>query len=512
MSELSGVFEEGEYGYRGGMSPRIWHNEFMKEREALIRDHKDGQYIFKLSAGTGSGKTCAAGMAASDDLNLGRVRRVVVCVPSIAIAAGVREVFRANFGIHLAHYNARKYPNGVTSDQQGYILPYQAMARQPLRHRRISTYEPTLVIFDEIHHLGDGESWGDASKLAFGSVPSILTMTGSPIRPPHSPVIPFAEYVATDSGNLRYKADYLYPLGRAIVDGYCREPDFRFSDDVRFNVRPPGSDREFTIGLADNLSERMAQETLSAAVQYGSLSRHNLLKRALGDIRRDGRKCAIFLGGDTAENEKPTTDATVLLPKELRELGYGHEEYMSLTMRDKKPHEKVRMFLESPTAWILGSVNMLSEGVDTPEISAEIFLTTWVTDLSAIQRWGRALRFMNNGDPRDAWFYLFHHPSYARCAADIKKEWDDQLVLQRQRREAGIPSAEGPRARTEIMAISGGDVTYAIWNGKKYPYEIFNKGLLYLKERNLSKVYLGDVLTQMKEEQNVHGNGAKQHV
>ena len=508
MTDLTGVFEEGEYGYRAGMVPRTWHNEFIKKREASIRGHGAGQHIFNLYAGTGSGKTCAAAMAAADDLNLGRARRVVACVPSSAIAANVQETFRDRFGIHLALFSARRHKHGVTSDQQGYIVTYQAVARRASTHRRISTYEPTLVVFDEIHHLGDGESWGDAARLAFGGVPFVLTMTGSPIRRRDTGLIPFATYEPTDDPEkVRYVADYRYPLGRAILDGFCREPDFRFSDDVIVKVRPAGTDREITVSFADQVSDNMAQLRLSAAVQYGSPARATMLSNALAEIRAARRKAIIFLGGDTAESSTPTGDATMLLPSELEALGIGPDEYVVITMNDKDPHAKIKAFRESKTAWILITVNMVSEGVDAPEVSAAIFLTTWVSDLSFIQRIGRALRYMGNGDPRDAWFYLFHHPSYLRASLEIKNEWNEEIALRAKRqREEGVRQGDGPPRHTEAIAISGGNHTFSVWNGERYPAELYAEALRKIDERKISKAFLSDIIDQLRRERG-YGDG-----
>lgn len=505
--ELTGVFEDGEYGFRNGMLPRIWHNEFSRKREKSIGDHAGGQHVYNLYAGTGAGKTCAAGMVASDDLNLNRVRRVVVCVPTVAIAANTREVFREVFGIHLAKFDARSHRNGVTSDWQGYVATYPGIARQAARHRRIASYEPTLVIFDEVHHLGDGESWGDAAQLAFGSVPYVVTMTGSPLRPKNMGRIPFAVYVPTERADvLRYQADYPYTLGRAMIDGYCREPDFRFSDDAVVNVRPAGTDKEFPVRFDEPVSDFLAQLRLTAAVQYGSPTRRRLLECSLAEIRAAGRKCIIFLGGDTANTDAvntPTGDATILLPSELGALGIGRDEFMVITMADKKPHEKVKQFRQSRTAWILVTVNMVSEGVDIPELSAAIFLTTWVSDLSFIQRIGRALRFMGKGDHPDAWFYLFHHPSYHAIAKEIKREREAEAILRAKRqREQNGEGHGNARERTEAVAVSGGEITYAVWNGERYAAPVYAEALRYVESRGMSKAFLAEVIDHINKGRN----------
>jgi superfamily II DNA or RNA helicase len=502
--ELSGVFEDGEYGTRGVRTPRAWHIAASVCRDKSVSGHDaaSGPHVFNIYAGTGAGKTDLAALCAAKDLNSGAVRRVVVCVPTNIIAERTREIFREHFGIHLAIFSARRHRNGVTSDQQGYIVTHSAVARCPAIHRRIARFEPTLVIIDEVHHLGEGESCGEAAKLAFGAVRRIITMTGSPFRPKGEGTIPFAVYEPTDRDDvLRYAADYSYTLGRAIIDGYCREPEFRFSEDVRVRIRPAGTDREFEVGFRDKVSDAIAQLRLKAAVQYGSCARRTFLAAALAAIKAAGRKVIIFLGGDTAESRTPTEDALHLLPAELDELGYGPEERVVITEKTKNPHAKLKEFRASAKAWILVTVNMVSEGADVPELSAAIFLTTWTSDLSVVQRIGRVLRYMGKGDHPDAWIYMFGHPAYEAVALSIKQEMAAEAAIRdRQRREGGDRSGDGPPRRTEAVAISGGKITHYVHNGDRYPATVFEPAVAMLQSRGLSMAFLEDTIRSMTRE------------
>ena len=507
--EFDGMFDPGEYGFRGDYVPRNWHQEAVTSRETSIasRDPDLGQHVFNVMAGTGAGKTILAGMVASNDLNSGRVRRVVYVAPSDAIADRVIEVFRDVFGIHLQRFNARQHRHRVTSDQQGYVVTYQGVSSQPVRHQRIASYEKTLVIFDEVHHLGDGESWGIAAQLAFGAVPYVLTMTGSPFRP-NGGVIPFARYEPTDRPDVsRFAADYSYSLGRAIIDGYCREPDFKFSRDVVVQLRPDGRD-PFDVRFDQEVSETLAQQRLAIAVEMSSSARDIFLRKALSEIRAAGRKCIVFLGGDTAgrnEADKPTDDAEIHLPDQLERLGYGRDEFVTITHKDgKRVKDKIREFQASDAAWILVTVNLVIEGVDSPELSAAVFLTTWTAPLSVIQRVGRVLRFAGpgKGDVPDAWIYMFHHPEYLKASIEIKQEMEAEAAMKRQRdREPGREGNE-PKRRTEGRVLSGGHLTHVVWNGEVLPYEVYERAMNVLTEKHLSKAYLDDIVKEM-----AHVNG-----
>lgn len=500
--ELDGIFEPGEYGYRDGLMPRTWHNECCSRRELRLRNHAGGQFVFNVCAGTGAGKTDLAGLIASSDLNLGRIRRVVVCVPTKVVQASTAETFRDKFDIHLALFDSRKHRNGVTSDNQGYVVTYGNLARQASRHARITGYEPTLVVFDEVHHLGDNASWGLAAQFAFARAPYVLAMSGSPIRPAGGGQIVWANYIPSKNlpGVLEYEADYVYTLGRAILDGYCREPDFRFSDDAVVEISYTDGRKAELVGFKEDVHADLASLRLNAAVNHKSAARKPFLSRALSEIRKAGRKAIIFLGSDAGDGTTPTEDATKHLPGQLVDLGYSPDEFMVITKDTPRSHDRIRQFRQSKTAWILITINMVSEGANVPELSAAIFLTNWTSDLSFIQRIGRALRFMGTGDHKDAWIYLFHHPSYRDVALRIKEQINAAVFERKRREREGVEPREFP-CRPEARAISGGEITYTIWNGQKYPAPLYYDAVRIIESRNISKAYLTDVIESLAKEQ-----------
>jgi superfamily II DNA or RNA helicase len=510
IHDLPGLIEDGEYGYRTGCGPRRWHSQAVALRETSIASHPPGeQHVFNEFAGTGAGKTDFAGMVAATDLNKDRARRVVVVVPSVAIASRVIEVFQEKFGIHLASFK-EKFHGGVPGIYQGYVVTYQGVARSPDRHRRVVSLEKgrTLVIFDEVHHLGDKEVWGDAAQLAFRHVPYILTMSGSPFRPKGG-FIPFARYVPTATpGVMRFAADHEYNLGRAILDGYCRKPKFTFSSDVVAELRSPFRPPR-VVSFRDPLSDDDAQAALAECVRFGSSAREKFLRESLAEIRAAGRKAIIFLGGDTLTDGTPTEDAMSYLPDQLAGLGYKPEEIVSITQKGGNASAKIKEFQESDTAWILVTVNLVSEGVDIPELSAAIFLTTWTSDLSVIQRVGRALRFRGGGDHPEAWIYMFGHPAYKRLAVEIENELQAEAAKRktRDRDAAEGVCGDAPPRRTEGRIISGGDLTDVTVDGVSCPRWVYLECHAELTAQGKSLVYLPDLCkSKMKETAGVNGS------
>ncbi len=160
------------FGPRNGFEFRGWQSTCLAdyvESATRFRDSfgSDARHQYSIVAGTGSGKTkCAAGVAAWL-LNKRLVDQLVFVCPNRSIRRKTQKDFKAYFDIHLAVFNKKRHLDGIPREQQGYILTYGHLMQDPTLHRRICLRTSTLVIFDEVHHLGDkGTTWGDSAKEA----------------------------------------------------------------------------------------------------------------------------------------------------------------------------------------------------------------------------------------------------------------------------------------------------------------------------------------------------------
>ena len=79
----------------------------------------------------------------------------------------------------------------VPAGCQGYVATYAQVAARPAIHQARSRKLRSLVVLDEIHHAGDGLSWGEAVGEAFGEVHRRLSLTGTPFRTRAGERIPF---------------------------------------------------------------------------------------------------------------------------------------------------------------------------------------------------------------------------------------------------------------------------------------------------------------------------------
>jgi superfamily II DNA or RNA helicase len=509
------MFRGQSYGLREDYSPRDWHCEcvgqYADDIEAWVEAHKGngsgGQHRFCVYAGTGSGKTQCAGHTASFLLNRRHADQVVVVCPNRSIKRKTRAVFREVFGIDLVDFRANKHREGIGRAKQGYILTYARLIQDPVLHASICRPD-TVVIFDEIHHLGDRSGWGEAALEAFGGVRFVIALTGTPYRSDNRP-IPFVFYddPKPDSVLREFKADFPYSLGRAVTEGVCRKPIFRFHD-ATVGIRNQGAGERTVTFDDDCVGDQVSSLRLRGAVKYGSVARRELIRSALEECRREHRKVIFFVGGDTEGDHTPTYDATEYLPSEIVDLGYSADEIEIVTGFDKAAQEKIEKFGVSPTKWILLSVNMVSEGVDIPELSAAVFLTSITAKQTTVQRIGRSLRLMGPDDPhKDALIYMFQDPSLRALATEIETAIKVEVNLLRNRTEAAgeTGDAGSPSRRTETTCLDGGRPTIVLFGGREFAADTVSRAQDRLREHGLPPTMLEAVLYLMLEVE--HGNG-----
>lgn len=195
---------------------RDWQADAL-DRYTMRNGGKDGNFL--VVATPGAGKTTFALTAARNLIERGTIDSIVVIVPTSHLRRQWAEA-AARMGIRIDH----TFENGngvVSSTFDGVASTYQGVASAPLVWRRITGKKRTLVIFDEIHHAGDGENlvWGDALKEAFEPAVRRLLLSGTPFRTDRKP-IPFVAY----DENRRAIHDYDYDYGKALIDGSVVRP------------------------------------------------------------------------------------------------------------------------------------------------------------------------------------------------------------------------------------------------------------------------------------------------
>ena len=398
---------------------RLWQ----KEATALYLDG-ESKSDFTVTATPGAGKTTFALTIARYLLNQRKINRIIIVVPT--------DHLRTQWG-ESAKRSGLLLDDGLGNDQilskeyDGYITTYAQVAMKPVLHeRRSESPHRTLVIFDEIHHAGDGLSWGEAIRIAFSTSSRRLCLTGTPFRTSLVEQIPFVKYEEDSEGFLRSSSDYAYGYKKALGDGVVRPVLFAaYSGVARWRN---------SIGdlLAASLSDTLTKEDEMAAWKTvlnpsGKWVPHVIeaASNRLEEIRKNGVPDAgcVILASDQSDAKEYAAVVTKVT---------GHTPTVVLS-EDSKASEKITAF-NNGTEKFLVAVRMVSEGVDIPRASVLVWLTSYRTPLFFAQAVGRVVRARNAKE--SATVFLPAVRPLLALAAEIESERDHVLLLK------GLPSAE----------------------------------------------------------------------
>ena len=390
-----------------------------------------------LAVGTpGSGKTDCALKIAHDLLTDGKIERVVVVTPTEHLKRQWAEsAARCGIDIDPDWTNA----NGCEAkDYFGVAVTYQQVSYAPDLYD-LNCSRRTLVVFDEIHHAGDGLDWGDKLRVAFGNAVYRLALSGTPFRNDENQ-IPFVAYE-----NRRSRADFTYGYGEALADGVCRPIYFPTVEGEVAWIR--GSGEQVNHSLLDDLSRQKAAERLRAALDANGEWLHDVLQKAdnrLTEMRLEGHADAagLVIAIDQYHARK-IAKLLKVISKEEPTVAISDEENSSRQIQEFARRGNQRR-------WIV-AVKMVSEGVDIPRLRVGVYATTVLSELFFRQAVGRFVRVVPGLDEQSAAFYLPADATLIRHALAIKEERDHYLPE--------IVRAEKPTAQSISTAMQNTNQT-----------------------------------------------------
>lgn len=354
---------------------RLW------QREALAAYEAAGARDFLVTATPGSGKTTFA-LAVAGRLLLARViDRVVVVAPTDHLRTQWADA-AAEVGLNLdpTMSNAQgPVPDGA----HGYVTTYAQVAGRPVIHAARSGRRRTLVVLDEIHHAGDGLSWGDAVAEAFGNVHRRLSLTGTPFRTRPDERIPFVGY-EMDGDLLRSIADYTYGYRQALADTVVRPVVFAAYTGVSRWRNSAGE--VIAASLTDAGTKSVEAAAWKTALDpSGGWVPHVIaaMDERITHLRATGMPDA---AGLVLASDQDDARAYANVVKRLT-----GEQPMLILSDDPKASKKIEEFRTS-TRRVAVCVRMISEGVDVPRAACLAWMTSYRTPLFFAQAVGRVVR------------------------------------------------------------------------------------------------------------------------
>ena len=381
----------------GGASLRAW------QRQALGRAASWRSGPFLIAAAPGAGKTRPALVLARELLRRGEAERVAVVCPTApltrqwAAAAG-------RIGLSLEPDGPRLR---TTGDFQGVAITYARAAAVSAAYARECTRR-TLVIADEVHHLGDELAWGTGFSKAFAAADRTLLLSGTPFRSDDAP-IPGISY---DPEGFAVP-DYSYSYAEAIRDGACRRVAFvPFDGTLVWRNGEETVESSFAEEVSARERGRRYRTAISTELPEGLPRILRQADRKLTEVRADGHRDAggLVVAADSAHAR--------VIAGTLREI--SGESPTIVLHQDSGAHERLRSFAGGRGRWIV-AVNMVSEGVDVPRLRVGVYATTAKTAMIFRQIVGRFVR-TGSGTDGESWLFLPAEPVLRAHAAKIEEE------------------------------------------------------------------------------------------
>src|SRR4051794_3489574 len=355
------------------------------QQAALGKYEEDFPKDFLVTATPGAGKTTFALTLAARLLSRREVARVVVVCPTDHLRLQWADAAdRMGIVLDPGLTNA---VGPVRAGTQGYVTTYAQVAGKPMLHAARATAVKSLVILDEVHHAGDGLSWGEAADEAFGRVARRLCLTGTPFRTKPDERIPFVRYEEDSfegEGGLVSVADYTYGYKEALADNVVRPVVFAAYTGTSRWRNSAGEVVAASLSEAGTRSVEMAAWR-TALDPKGRWVPHVIaaMDDRITHLRENGMPDA---AGLVLASDQDDARAYARIVK--RVTGRAAELILS---DDPKASKKIERFAAG-SARIAVCVRMISEGVDVPRAAVLAWMTSYRTPLFFAQAVGRVVR------------------------------------------------------------------------------------------------------------------------
>jgi superfamily II DNA or RNA helicase len=356
---------------------RAWQRAALTAYEA-----ENPRRDFLVTATPGAGKTTFALTLAARLIARRAIDRIVVVAPTDHLRTQWADAAdRLGLPLDAALSNAT---GPVRPDLDGYVTTYAQVAAKPALHHARVVHRRTLVVLDEVHHAGDGLSWGEAVATAFDAAARRLCLTGTPFRTRPDERIPFVRYDPDGDGGWRSSADFTYGYREALADGVVRPVVFAaYTGTARWR----NSAGEV---IAASLSEAGTKRTETTAWRTalnpkGRWVPHVIaaMDERITHLRANGVPDAAGLVLASDQDDAREYAAIV-------ETVTGHRPVLILS-DDPKASAKIAAFTTGDARMAV-CVRMVSEGVDVPRATCLAWMTSYRTPLFFAQGVGRVVR------------------------------------------------------------------------------------------------------------------------
>ena len=448
---------KGEVGMAQHSESRPWQIAAWRHYEAVNKQD------FLCCACPGAGKTRWALALARRLLDNGTVRRVVIVAPS----RSVRDQWTEQTQVHLEAIPNEQGGHENYHDFEGCALTYAQVATQPDLQRMAVAEHETLVIFDEIHHAGEEQSWGDKMMYAFEYAARRVGLTGTPWRRPKMGRIPFVTY--DDSG--RILPDYEYSYGKATADTppVCRVIQFH-AYDTQLQCVELELGTSMKMALSDLTDAQDRSQAMTAILDTKREWMRSMIEKAHAELLRIRKGSA----DDDAVSDAQglviadTQDHAREVKRLLEQITGAAPE---LIISDEHDAElALDRFRRGSTIWAV-AVNKISEGVDVVPLYVGVYATRKTSPLLFRQIAGRFVR-RRSDETRDAVLFIPAVPDLVHLASEIESEM-------RHAAELALDDEQTERKKLEREPLSGSPILEVWETSQILPPSFIRSGEIY---------------------------------
>jgi superfamily II DNA or RNA helicase len=384
-------------GNRDVRDTRVTLRDWQQEALPIVMEALTMEHVATVMAAPGAGKTLFAGATFVEGQEAGLWSRLLVLVPRLPLVEQWNKSILHDYHIALDTSDAARQGGHELARMDGVCCTYQALLTPTVRERHRDTLRstPTLVILDEVHHLGqpayDGvntAAWSKAVGELVGdlrtklNVAGVLNLSGTLFRTSAAERISTVKYadVVGTKGEARIQAIANYQIhpDRLVREGLLRPPDlFRVGATVEIVDLKTS---EITVSAIADLNDdasRVALRRLNLRDEWIS----QLVKVTLDQVQRrynDSKGSPVKALIVTHRQEMARTFAEEV---NRQMVARGLQPLAECVVSDDGPdaYRKLDDFRVKRRVGVLCTVGMAGEGYDCPDIAVVTYATNVLT-------------------------------------------------------------------------------------------------------------------------------------
>lgn len=383
--------ENGNHDVR---DTRVRLRDWQREALPIVLEALTMQRVATLMAAPGAGKTLFAGATFVAGQEAGLWNRLLVLVPRVPLVDQWEQALLHGHHIALDTAEGARGSGRELAKMDGICTTYQGvLSTQPReRHRQSLRDTATLVILDEVHHLGQpvnddtgGAAWAKAVRELVGdlrtglNVAGVLNLSGTLFRTSPTERISTVRYddVIGSKGEPRIQAiaDYAIHPDRLVREGLLRPPDlFRVGATVEIvNLTTAQVTVSAIADLNDDAASRVELRRLNLRDEWKS----ELVKVTLDQLESRHR-----------DSKGAPVKALIVTHRQEMAKAFAEEVDKQMAQRGLQPLAECVVSDDGPDAYrrlddfrkknrvgVLCTVGMAGEGYDCPDIAVVTYAT-----------------------------------------------------------------------------------------------------------------------------------------